>query len=65
MRAINYRPDRTWRFALAFLPFALLCVAYVIGSGVRLAENPNDKLLPSFLNTLSSQKIKGTRVLLQ
>ncbi|RUO99162.1 ABC transporter permease [Hyphomicrobium sp.] len=48
MRAINYRPDRTWRFALAFLPFALLCLAYVVGSGVRLAENPNDKLLPSF-----------------
>ena len=48
MRAINYRPDRTWRLALALLPFALLCFAYVIGSGVRLAENPNDKLLPSF-----------------
>ena len=48
MRAINFRPDRTWRFALAFLPFALLVLAYVIGSGVRLADNPNDKLLPSF-----------------
>ncbi len=24
-----------------------------------------DRLIPSFLNTLSSQKIKGTRVLLQ
>jgi NitT/TauT family transport system permease protein len=48
MRAINYRPDRTWRLALAFLPFAFLCLAYVFGSGVRLAENPNDKLLPAF-----------------
>ena len=48
MRAINYRPDRTWSLALAFLPFALLCLAYTAGSGIRLAENPNDKLLPSF-----------------
>jgi NitT/TauT family transport system permease protein len=48
MRAINFRPDRTWRFALALLPFALLILAYLIGSGIRLAENPNDKLLPSF-----------------
>jgi NitT/TauT family transport system permease protein len=48
MRAINYRPDRTWRFALALLPFALLLFAYLIGSGIRQAENPNDKLLPGF-----------------
>jgi NitT/TauT family transport system permease protein len=48
MRAINFRPNRSWRVALAFLPFALLCLAYVIGSEIRLAENPNDKLLPSF-----------------
>ncbi len=48
MRAINYRPDKSWRFALALLPFLLLCLAYVIGSGIRLADNPNDKLLPSF-----------------
>ena len=48
MRALNYRPDKTWRLALAFLPFAFLCLAYVTGSGIRLAENPNDKLLPGF-----------------
>jgi NitT/TauT family transport system permease protein len=48
MRAINYRPDNTWRLALAFLPFAFLCMAYIAGSGIRLAENPNDKLLPGF-----------------
>ena len=33
---------------LALLPFVLLLLAYVIGSEMRLAENPNDKLLPSF-----------------
>jgi NitT/TauT family transport system permease protein len=48
MRALNYRPDKTWRLALAFLPFAFLCLAYVTGSGIRLAANPNDKLLPGF-----------------
>jgi len=48
MRAINYRPDKTWRLALAFLPFALLLLTYIIASDIRLSENPNDKLLPSF-----------------
>jgi NitT/TauT family transport system permease protein len=48
MRAINYRPDRTWRFALALLPFLLLALAYFVNSGIRLADNPNDKLLPGF-----------------
>lgn len=48
MRLLNIKPDRTWSFALAALPFAALIGAYLIGSGMRLAENPNDKLLPSF-----------------
>ena len=48
MRAINLRPSGAWRFALALLPFLALLLAYIIGSHIRLAENPNDKLLPSF-----------------
>ncbi len=48
MRAINIKPDRTARVALACLPFLLVLLAYVVGSNIRLAENPNDKLLPSF-----------------
>lgn len=48
MRAINVKPDNTWRVALAILPFLLLLLAYVFGSNMRLAENPNDKLLPAF-----------------
>jgi NitT/TauT family transport system permease protein len=48
MRAINLRPSGTMRVGLALLPFAALLLAYVIGSSIRLAENPNDKLLPSF-----------------
>jgi NitT/TauT family transport system permease protein len=48
MRLLNWKPDRTWSFALAALPFAALVGAYMVGSDLRLAENPNDKLLPSF-----------------
>jgi NitT/TauT family transport system permease protein len=48
MRFLNVRPDRTWSFALAALPFAALLIAYLVGSELRLAANPNDKLLPSF-----------------
>lgn len=48
MRLLNVKPERPWRFALAALPFIGLLAAYMLGSAARLAENPNDKLLPSF-----------------
>lgn len=48
MRALNIKPNMTWRVALAFLPFLLLLLAYIFASDARLAANPNDKLLPSF-----------------
>lgn len=47
MRLINRLPDRGSRLFLIVLPFALLLFAYVSGSATRLADNPNDKLLPS------------------
>jgi len=47
MRLVNLRPGRAARLYLAALPFLLLIAAYLVGSGLRLAENPNDKLLPS------------------
>lgn len=47
MRLINLKPTRSWRLSLAMLPFALLIVAYLFGSAARLADNPQDKLLPS------------------
>jgi NitT/TauT family transport system permease protein len=47
-RFVNRRPGRAARVVLAALPFALAIVAYAIGSHIRLSENPNDKLLPSF-----------------
>ena len=48
MRLLNVKPDRTWSFALAVLPFIALIAAYMLGSAARLADNPNDKLLPNF-----------------
>ncbi|MFN3985056.1 MAG: ABC transporter permease [Rhodocyclaceae bacterium] len=47
MRLINRKPGRSWRISLAILPFALLLFAYFAGSAARLADNPQDKLLPS------------------
>ncbi len=47
MRLINIHPDKGARIALAALPFVLIALAYLIGSAIRLAENPGDKLLPS------------------
>lgn len=47
-RLVNRRPGRAARVILAALPFALALGAYAIGSHLRLSENPNDKLLPSF-----------------
>jgi NitT/TauT family transport system permease protein len=47
MRLINRHPDRGGRLLLILLPFVLLLTLYFMGSAMRLAENPNDKLLPS------------------
>jgi NitT/TauT family transport system permease protein len=47
MRLMNIKPNGQARFYLAALPFILLAIAYLVGSGMRLAENPNDKLLPA------------------
>lgn len=47
MRLINRKPSRINQLILALLPFAVLVLAYAIGSAARLAENPSDKLLPA------------------
>ena len=47
-RFINRHPSRGTALFLGLLPFVLLVVLYAVASEVRLAENPNDKLLPSF-----------------
>lgn len=46
-RIINHHPGAAARLSLGLLPFALLLMAYLLASAARLAENPDDKLLPS------------------
>lgn len=47
MRFINQKPGTAFRLFLMLLPFALVALAYAIGSEIRLAANPQDKLLPA------------------
>ena len=54
MRLINLHPDRGTRLMLGMLPFAGLVLAYLVGSAVRLAANPADKLLPAFTTLAAS-----------
>ena len=46
-RLINQHPGRGSALALGVLPFVVLLVLYVFASQMRLADNPDDKLLPS------------------
>ena len=52
-RIINRHPSGGSRVALGLLPFILALVLYLFSSNLRLAENPNDKLLPS-IDTLGA-----------
>jgi NitT/TauT family transport system permease protein len=47
MRLINQRPGQSEQIALGAVLFVLLIAAYLVGSSIRLAANPDDKLLPS------------------
>ena len=47
MRLINRHPGPAGRVALAALPFLLVGLAYAAGSAARLAENPQDRILPA------------------
>lgn len=47
-RLINIHPSKPLLWFLGLLPFVIVLVLYVNGSNQRLAENPNDKLLPGF-----------------
>ncbi|MBN2872177.1 MAG: ABC transporter permease [Halothiobacillaceae bacterium] len=46
-RLINQTPAAPWRLALGLLPFVLVLLVYLSASANRLAENPDDPLLPS------------------
>lgn len=47
-KLVNLSPSRPWAWLLGLIPLLLCIGLYVAGSNARLAENPNDKLLPSF-----------------
>jgi NitT/TauT family transport system permease protein len=46
-RIINRRPEGLSAVILGALPFVIVAALYLTFSALRLAENPNDKLLPS------------------
>jgi len=46
-RLMNQKPSKSTALFLGLLPFFVLFFVYIFASEARLAENPNDKLLPS------------------
>lgn len=56
-RLMNRQPDNYFRYVLGALPFILVFVFYVFSSNTRLAENPNDKFLPSLETMAKSVKV--------
>lgn len=47
LRWINKQPGALLRVVLVALPFVLVAVAYMSASAARLAENPQDRILPA------------------
>ncbi len=47
-KLMNIKPSKALAIFLSILPFVLIFFVYWGASSERLAENPNDKLLPSF-----------------
>jgi len=54
MRLINRHPSRPLKLFLGLLPFVILLFVYIGASQQRLAENPNDKLLPGIDKMVSA-----------
>jgi NitT/TauT family transport system permease protein len=53
-RFMNNKPSKLGSFYLGLLPFILVVIIYLFASDARLAENPNDKLLPSMSSFVSA-----------
>jgi NitT/TauT family transport system permease protein len=56
MRLINRYPDKGTARLLAAVPFAIVLALYLIASAIRLAGNPDDKLLPGLAQMASAIK---------
>lgn len=54
MRLINLSPSRPLAAVLGLIPFVVLLLLYISASDARLAENPNDKLLPGLTAMVDS-----------
>ncbi len=46
-RFLNRKPSRVTALLLGMLPFVIIVFVYATASAERLAENPNDRILPS------------------
>ncbi|MDX1295924.1 MAG: ABC transporter permease, partial [Sulfurimonadaceae bacterium] len=46
-RLMNLRPSKATALFLGLMPFIIVGLLYLSASEARLAENPNDKLLPA------------------
>ncbi|XPF94594.1 ABC transporter permease [Colwellia sp. RE-S-Sl-9] len=53
-KIMNYKPSKPLAIFLSLLPFIIILFVYWNASNIRLAENPNDKLLPSFTQIYSA-----------
>jgi NitT/TauT family transport system permease protein len=51
---LHAEPGRALAIALAVTPFVLIALAYLVASQLRLASNPDDKLLPSLGSMLEA-----------
>ncbi len=47
-KLLNREPTLSGRWMLGIIPFLLLLIFYAVQSNSRLADNPDDKLLPAF-----------------
>lgn len=59
-RLVNQRPGPLGSLLLGLLPFLLIAAFYLAGSKARLAENPDDRLLPAvgaFVTTLQDYAV--------
>ena len=55
-RLMNRHPDTAVRAILGAIPFVLLLLVYIVASNARLAQNPNDKLLPSIQSMVTAME---------